>query len=110
MIVIYDSRVLPEWKIHHVFVIYERKMFIRLATGLQFDWFGFGTHKQEHIFCSVKSDPVKLETSCTVIPPPTVSLSLVALSTLETFSGDVFTESDRHIHLPWLLLPFGASL
>ena len=38
-IVIYDSRVVPDWKIPHIttlgrVVIYERKMFIRLATGV----------------------------------------------------------------------------
>ena len=49
-------------------VNYDRRGFIRLATGLSLT--GLDSVVSVHIFsCSVKSNPVKLETSHTVILP-----------------------------------------
>ena len=61
----YDSRV----------VIYDHRAFIRLATGLQFNKTGSDQRKKNVAFSyAVESKLVKLETSCTVILFPMVSV------------------------------------
>ena len=65
----YDSRVIN----------YDRRGFIRLATGLQFLKFGINCFTHYMIITTffsflVNSSLAKLKPSCTVILPPTVSV------------------------------------
>ena len=59
---------------------YDRKLFIRLATGLN------PVH-----FIITESKPVRLETNCTVILPPTYNEGSLYDSNFNTFFGIVST-------------------